>query len=161
MNAVLAVTRTGGDVGAISVDYATVDDTAVTIEADNTNGLRDYEPTIGTLNWNDFEVTSKNITVPVNEDLIIDTLLELLVEIANSLAIDQFRHAIVDARVHKKECSFAIGKLHPLEEPAELPARSEKQLLPFHHCRINMTQGEAGRGAVRLPPPGGRGIRPG
>ena len=53
----LSVSRTGGSFGAISVNYATADDTAF---ADI-----DYQPIAGTLSWADGDATPKTITVPI------------------------------------------------------------------------------------------------
>ena len=53
----VAVSRTGGSAGAISVDYATADDTALT--------GTDYLASSGTLSWTDGDTADKTITVPV------------------------------------------------------------------------------------------------
>jgi len=56
----ITVTRTGSSDGAITVDYATSDDTA-------TAG-RDYTATSGTLNWADGETANKTFTININDD---------------------------------------------------------------------------------------------
>ena len=48
----ITVTRTGGSSGAVSVDYATADNTAT--------APSDYAATSGTLNWADGDTASKN-----------------------------------------------------------------------------------------------------
>ena len=53
----VAVSRTGGSAGAISVNYATVDDTAL--------AGTDYQATSGTLSWADGDTADKTITVPI------------------------------------------------------------------------------------------------
>ena len=57
-SAALSVSRTGGSVGAISVTYATADDTAV--------AGTDYQATSGTLTWADGDASEKTITVPIS-----------------------------------------------------------------------------------------------
>jgi len=56
----VAVTRTGGNYGAIAVDYATSDGSA-------TAGS-DYNISNGTLNWNDGETANKIFTVSITDD---------------------------------------------------------------------------------------------
>jgi len=58
--ATLTVTRTNGSFGAISVQYTTVDNTAI---AGN-----DYTTTSGTLNWEDGEIENKTFTVNITDD---------------------------------------------------------------------------------------------
>ena len=53
----LAVDRLGGSIGAISVNYTTVDDTAL--------AGTDYQAVSGTLSWADGDATPKTITVPI------------------------------------------------------------------------------------------------
>ena len=53
----LAVNRTGGNSGAISVNYATADATAI--------AGTDYQAVSGTLSWADGDITPKTITVPI------------------------------------------------------------------------------------------------
>ncbi|RLG70150.1 MAG: hypothetical protein DRO11_06645, partial [Methanobacteriota archaeon] len=55
------VTRTGGTVGAVSVDYNTSDGSA-------TLGDNDYENTSSTLNWANGDSSNKTFTVTVNGD---------------------------------------------------------------------------------------------
>jgi subtilisin family serine protease len=56
----ITVTRTGASNGAITVDYATNDDTA-------TAGS-DYTATSGTLNWADGDTANKTFTININDD---------------------------------------------------------------------------------------------
>lgn len=72
LTASITVTRSGGSNGVIAVDYASSDGTAVTTEADNTNGLRDYEPVIGTLTWVDGDSISRTISIAINEDSLLE-----------------------------------------------------------------------------------------
>ena len=55
-SATLSVNRTGGS-GAVSVNYATADDTAL--------AGTDYQATSGTLSWADGDTTAKTISVPI------------------------------------------------------------------------------------------------
>ena len=59
-NAVLTVRRTGGSVGAVTVDYATAAGTALP-------GL-DFEDASHTLTWNDGDVDEKSITINLIDD---------------------------------------------------------------------------------------------
>ena len=72
----LNVSRSGGDVGAVSVDFSTADGTAVSTDPDNSNGLRDYEPVLvaspGTLNWADADSAVKTIVITINDDLLFE-----------------------------------------------------------------------------------------
>ena len=56
----ITVTRTGGSLGAASVDYATADGSATAGE--------DYIATSGTLNWVDGDATSKTFVVLITDD---------------------------------------------------------------------------------------------
>lgn len=56
----LTVTRTGGDDGAVSVNYETVNGSATF--------ANDYTQTNGTLNWADNDDNSKTIVVPITND---------------------------------------------------------------------------------------------
>jgi ELWxxDGT repeat protein len=58
--ALITVTRTNGGNRAISIDYATGDDTAFSVS--------DYLPTTGTLHWADGDTTAKTFTVPITDD---------------------------------------------------------------------------------------------
>lgn len=60
VQATITVTRTGGSDGAVAVDYATSDGTAVVSE--------DYTGTTDTLNWDDQETGNKIFTVAINDD---------------------------------------------------------------------------------------------
>lgn len=64
--ATLTVVRTGGNVGALTVDYATSDGTATGGAAAGV-GV-DYQITSGTLSWNDGDTTSRTITIPIYQD---------------------------------------------------------------------------------------------
>ena len=61
------VNRSNGSNGAVSVQYATVDDTAVA----GTNG--DYISQSGTLTWADGDSSSRQIVLQINEDAISET----------------------------------------------------------------------------------------
>ena len=56
----ITVTRTGGSSGAVSVDYATADNTAT--------APSDYAATSGTLNWADGDTASKTFSVSIVDD---------------------------------------------------------------------------------------------
>jgi parallel beta-helix repeat protein len=56
----ITVTRTGGSDGAVSVEYATTDDTATAPD--------DYTQTTGTLNWNDGDDADKTFTIDIIDD---------------------------------------------------------------------------------------------
>ncbi|MBD3670057.1 MAG: hypothetical protein HUJ29_04715, partial [Gammaproteobacteria bacterium] len=56
----ITVNRSGGSSGAVSVDYATTDDTAT---AGN-----DYVAASGTLNWSDGDAASKSFTITISDD---------------------------------------------------------------------------------------------
>ena len=58
----LMVERTGGSTGAVSVDWATADDSAV--------AGSDYTTDSGTITWTDGDSTSKQIVISVLNDLI-------------------------------------------------------------------------------------------
>jgi thermolysin len=58
--ATITVTRTNGDYGAVSINYATSDGTA-------TSGS-DYTAASGTLNWADDDASSKTFTVAITDD---------------------------------------------------------------------------------------------
>ena len=64
----LNVTRVGGDVGTVTVDFATADGTAVSTGIDNVAGLRDFEPASNTLTWVDADSTMQTITITINDD---------------------------------------------------------------------------------------------
>ena len=53
----MAINRTGGTSGNVSVNYATADGTAV--------AGTDYTKTVGSLVWSDGDATSRTVTVPV------------------------------------------------------------------------------------------------
>ncbi|MDM8561565.1 Calx-beta domain-containing protein [Candidatus Parabeggiatoa sp. HSG14] len=57
----IAVTRTGGSDGAISVDYATSDGLATTADSD-------YSSVSNTLNWIDTETTDKTFIINITDD---------------------------------------------------------------------------------------------
>jgi ribosomal protein L35AE/L33A len=58
--ATVTVSRTSGSNGAVSVQYATSDGTAV--------GGTDYTSAVGTLNWADGDTASKTFVVPISND---------------------------------------------------------------------------------------------
>jgi len=60
----LSVTRTGGNSGAVSVQYATANGTA-------TSGA-DYTAASGSLSWADGDTTAKTITIPILDDAIFE-----------------------------------------------------------------------------------------
>ena len=60
--ATFVVVRQGASAGAASVDYSTVDGSAI---AD-----ADYTTTVGTLNWADGEVSAKIVSVPLIDDAV-------------------------------------------------------------------------------------------
>ncbi|MEO6740615.1 MAG: Calx-beta domain-containing protein [Chthoniobacteraceae bacterium] len=63
-SATLSVTRTGGSTGAVSVNYATANGTAV-------SGA-DFTAANGTLNWATGDATAKTITVPIIDDALVE-----------------------------------------------------------------------------------------
>lgn len=63
-NQVITINRVGGFVGAISVDYATSDGTAI--------AGSDYNATSGTLYWADGDMSPKSFTVTTLQDVILD-----------------------------------------------------------------------------------------
>lgn len=64
VNAVVEAVRTGGNVGFITVDYETVDGTAL-------NG-DDYLTRRGTLIWNDRDISTRTILIPIVNDLLVE-----------------------------------------------------------------------------------------
>lgn len=62
VNAVITVDRVNGSIGEISVDYASVDGTALASE--------DYQPISGTLTFADGDTASQTLTVPIVDDLV-------------------------------------------------------------------------------------------
>jgi Leucine-rich repeat (LRR) protein len=58
--ATITVTRTESTDGAVTIDYATTDDTATSPD--------DYTQKSGTLNWNDGEATDKQIQIDITDD---------------------------------------------------------------------------------------------
>lgn len=63
-NQIITVNRNGGSTGAVSVDYATSDGTAI--------AGADYNATSGTLSWADGDMQPKSFTVTTLPDLIAD-----------------------------------------------------------------------------------------
>lgn len=63
--ATIQVTRTGGSVGSVSVQYTTANGTAT--------APADYITTAGTLSWGSLEQGPKNIFVPLNADGVVDS----------------------------------------------------------------------------------------
>jgi subtilisin family serine protease len=72
----IIVTRTGSSDGAITVDYATSDDSA-------TAGS-DYTATSGTLNWADGETANKTFTITINDDSQIEGNETLIISLNNA-----------------------------------------------------------------------------
>lgn len=60
----ISVSRVGGDLGAISVDYGTTNISA-------TSGV-DFGLTSGTLNWADGETADKSFVIPINDDNVLE-----------------------------------------------------------------------------------------
>jgi len=73
--ATITVTRSGGSQGAISVDYATSDETA-------TAGS-DYTAASGTLNWADGDAADKTFTVNITDDSELESNETLFVSLGN------------------------------------------------------------------------------
>src|SRR5207245_75948 len=71
--ATIIVTRTGGSVGAVSVQYQTAPGSAVP-------GV-DYLTTNGVLSWNDGETVPKTITIPLLLDFVVDGVKTLTVQL--------------------------------------------------------------------------------
>ncbi|MDH5729998.1 MAG: aggregation factor core protein MAFp3, isoform C, partial [Gammaproteobacteria bacterium] len=76
-NAIIAVARDGKNVGAVSVDYTTVANTAI--------AGSDYTTTSGTLNWSDGDATPKTITVPIINDITLESLENFTVQLSNPI----------------------------------------------------------------------------
>jgi hypothetical protein len=74
-SAIITVTRSGDSQGAVSVDYATSDDSA-----DNS----DYIPTSGTLNWGDGDDADKTFTVELIKDSVLENDETLIVSLDNA-----------------------------------------------------------------------------
>jgi uncharacterized delta-60 repeat protein/uncharacterized repeat protein (TIGR01451 family) len=62
--ATVTVTRSGGSIGAVSVQYTTADGTAT--------APADYQATAGTLSWNDGDSRAQAFTIPLVADGIVD-----------------------------------------------------------------------------------------
>ena len=60
-SATITVTRAGGTGGAVTVDYATADGTAI--------AGADYATSTGTLSWSDGDAAPKSFTVPITNDV--------------------------------------------------------------------------------------------
>jgi Leucine-rich repeat (LRR) protein len=73
--ATITVTRTGGNDGAVSVDYATTDDTAI--------AGSDYSEAQGTLNWSDGDADAKNFPVTLIDDHLIEGNETLIISLGN------------------------------------------------------------------------------
>ena len=84
--ATITIQRTGGNVGAIQVDYTTVDGSAT--------GGSDYVTTTGTLTWNHLDAAPKTITVPVNADGLVEGLEFFNVQLSQIKRLsDNFQYA--------------------------------------------------------------------
>jgi Leucine-rich repeat (LRR) protein len=73
--ATLTVTRTGSNDGAVSIDYATSDDTATAPD--------DYTQTSGTINWADGDDIDKPITVDIIDDRDLESDETFIVSLGN------------------------------------------------------------------------------
>ena len=71
----VSVVRTGGSTGAISVEFTTLAQTA-------TPGM-DYTETIGTFNWDDGDIRSKKISVPILDDAVAEDLERFQIRLSN------------------------------------------------------------------------------
>ncbi|TGN99809.1 hypothetical protein PN36_33350, partial [Candidatus Thiomargarita nelsonii] len=71
----ITVTRTGGNVNTVSIDYATTDDTAI---AGN-----DYSEAQGTLNWDDGDADAKTFPVTIIDDHLIEGNETLIISLGN------------------------------------------------------------------------------
>jgi hypothetical protein len=71
----ITVTRTGGNAGAVSVDYATTDDTAI--------AGSDYSEAQGTLNWDDGDAEAKTFPVTLIDDVLIEGNETLIISLGN------------------------------------------------------------------------------
>jgi streptogramin lyase/Leucine-rich repeat (LRR) protein len=76
--ATITVTRSGDSQGAISVDYATSDDTASAAPCEN-----DYSATTGTLHWANGDSDDKTFTINVNDDSQFENDETLIVRLSN------------------------------------------------------------------------------
>ncbi|MGA9572856.1 MAG: IPTL-CTERM sorting domain-containing protein, partial [Lysobacterales bacterium] len=71
----VTVSRNGGSDGAASVDFATMDGTAL--------AGSDYTANNGTLNWADGDAASKNIQIQILDDAVIESQEEFTVNLSN------------------------------------------------------------------------------
>ncbi|MEM8963982.1 MAG: PQQ-dependent sugar dehydrogenase [Acidobacteriota bacterium] len=71
------VRRNGSAQGAASVDYATLDGSAIAGD--------DYTPTSGTLTWADGDSSPKTITVPILDDTVSESLESFQVRLSNAV----------------------------------------------------------------------------
>lgn len=76
-NAVVAVQRVGTPTGAISVDYATANGSAL--------AGSHYTATAGTLNWADGDATPKNVVVPLIDDGALNAARTFAVNLSNAV----------------------------------------------------------------------------
>ena len=74
-NATITVTRNGGSSGAIAVSYATSNGTA-------TAG-QDYTASSGTLNWADGDAAAKNFTIPIMDDVSLESNESINITLSN------------------------------------------------------------------------------
>lgn len=75
-SATLNVTRTGGTLGALSVNYSTVPGTATS---------SDFTATSGTLTWANGEATSKSIVIPITSDALNESAESFKVNLGEAL----------------------------------------------------------------------------
>ncbi len=78
---IVAVTRTGGTALAASVDWSTVDGTALAGTDFGTNGVP--SPVTGTINWSAGDGTSKNISIPILNDAILEPTKSFSIALGN------------------------------------------------------------------------------
>lgn len=72
----IAVNRSGGTSGAVSIDYAIVVGSATAVD--------DYTVTSGTLNWGDGVSTAQTINIPIIDDSIAELYEDFTVELSNA-----------------------------------------------------------------------------
>ncbi|MCZ6688507.1 MAG: hypothetical protein O7H41_02770 [Planctomycetota bacterium] len=72
---VITVSRTGGSAGAVTVDYATSDGTAL--------AASDYTAALGTLSWADTDTADKTFTVTITDDVLAEGNEDLNLTLSN------------------------------------------------------------------------------
>jgi len=71
----ITVTRTGGNVNTVSIDYATTDDTAI--------AGSDYTQAQGTLNWGDSDAEAKTFPVTIIDDVLVEGNETVIISLGN------------------------------------------------------------------------------